>query len=74
MRIRYDNSAANPRNPNHPPKLVLTGNRSEDEMGHVWLQFCPKPSRRPDPRLPFRRRSCVGGSKNIQATFWPSII
>jgi Flp pilus assembly protein TadD/cytochrome c553 len=41
MRITYDNSAANPRNPNHPPKRVRGGNRSEDEMGHVWLQLLP---------------------------------
>jgi Flp pilus assembly protein TadD len=52
MRISYDNSAANPRNPNRPPKLVLTGNRSADEMGHVWLQLLPKASAGgPDPRL-----------------------
>ena len=44
MRVTYDNSATNPRNPNHPPKLVRTGNRSEDEMGHVWLQVLPKKS------------------------------
>jgi len=48
MRITYDNSEANPRNPNRPPKLVRTGNRSEDEMGHVWLQVLPK---RNDDRL-----------------------
>jgi Flp pilus assembly protein TadD len=42
MRIRYDNTARNPRNPNHPPKLVEAGNRSSDEMGHVWLQLLPK--------------------------------
>ena len=41
MKIRYDNSAENPRNPNHPPKLVVAGNRSEDEMGHMWLQLLP---------------------------------
>ena len=54
MRITYDNSESNPRNPNHPPKLVLTGNRSEDEMGHVWLQVLPKKSAgaQEDPRLP----------------------
>ncbi len=54
MRITYDNSEANPRNPNHPPKLVKTGNRSEDEMGHVWLQVLPKKSgaAQEDPRLP----------------------
>ena len=42
MRIRYDNTAENPRNPTRPPKLVLAGNRSEDEMGHVWLQLLPR--------------------------------
>lgn len=38
MRYRYDNSAANPRNPNHPPKRVKAGNNAADEMGHLWLQ------------------------------------
>jgi Flp pilus assembly protein TadD len=42
MRITYDNSPANERNPNHPPRLVESGNRSEDEMGHVWLQVLPR--------------------------------
>jgi Flp pilus assembly protein TadD len=44
MRITYDNSAANPRNPNSPPKRVRSGDRSEDEMGHVWLQLLPRRS------------------------------
>ncbi|HEY7306987.1 MAG TPA: tetratricopeptide repeat protein [Bryobacteraceae bacterium] len=53
MRVTYDNSTANPRNPNHPPKLVKTGNRAEDEMGHVWLQVLPRQnaSAQGDPRL-----------------------
>jgi tetratricopeptide (TPR) repeat protein len=52
MRIGYDNSAANPRNPHRPPELVLAGNRSEDEMGHVWLQLLPKTNTAAeDPRL-----------------------
>lgn len=38
MRYHYDNSAANPRNPNHPPKRVREGNQSTDEMSHLWLQ------------------------------------
>jgi Flp pilus assembly protein TadD len=42
MRIGYDNSEENPRNPSHPPKRVGTGNRSQDEMGHVWLQVLPE--------------------------------
>jgi Tfp pilus assembly protein PilF len=42
MRFQYDNSEANPRNPNHPPKLVESGNQSTDEMGHLWLQVLPR--------------------------------
>jgi Tfp pilus assembly protein PilF len=38
MRFHYDNSAGNPRNPNSPPKRVVGGNQSTDEMGHFWLQ------------------------------------
>ncbi len=38
MRYHYDNSADNVRNPNSPPKRVLGGNQSTDEMGHFWLQ------------------------------------
>ena len=42
MRYRYDNSDANPLNPNHPPKRVLGGNLSTDEMSHLWLQVVPR--------------------------------
>jgi tetratricopeptide (TPR) repeat protein len=42
MRITYDNSAANARNPNDPPRRVVAGNRSTDEMGHLWLQVLPR--------------------------------
>ncbi|MGH9612205.1 MAG: tetratricopeptide repeat protein, partial [Bryobacteraceae bacterium] len=38
----YDNSDANPRNPNRPPKRVVGGNRATDEMGHLWLQVLPR--------------------------------
>jgi Flp pilus assembly protein TadD len=38
MSYHYDNSAANPRNPFHPPRLVVGGNQSTDEMSHLWLQ------------------------------------
>jgi hypothetical protein len=41
MRYHYDNSGANVRNPNHPPKRVLAGNQSTDEMGHLWLEVLP---------------------------------
>jgi tetratricopeptide (TPR) repeat protein len=41
MRYHYDNSAANPRNPNSPPKRVEAGNLATDEMAHLWLQIMP---------------------------------
>jgi tetratricopeptide (TPR) repeat protein len=41
LRYVYDNSEANPLNPNHPPVRVLSGNRSSDEMCHLWLQVLP---------------------------------
>ncbi len=41
MRYTYDNSAANPHNPNKPPIRVRAGNLSVDEMGHLWLQVLP---------------------------------
>jgi Tfp pilus assembly protein PilF len=53
MRYLYDNSAANPRNPHNPPIRVRAGNRSEDEMAHLWLQVLPVHTdpKAPDPRL-----------------------
>jgi mono/diheme cytochrome c family protein len=42
MRYHYDNSIANARNPNHPPKRVQAGNHATDEMGHLWLQVLPR--------------------------------
>lgn len=51
MRVVYDNSATNVRNPNRPPKRVMAGNRSEDEMGHVWFQVLPERGGAQDPRL-----------------------
>jgi len=41
MRWHYDNSAANSRNPHHPPERVQGGNDSTDEMGHLWFQVLP---------------------------------
>ena len=42
MRYSYDNSAENVRNPNHPPKRVVAGDRSSDEMSHLWIQVLPR--------------------------------
>ncbi|HEX7695805.1 MAG TPA: tetratricopeptide repeat protein [Candidatus Acidoferrum sp.] len=52
MRYTYDNSDENARNPNDPPKRVTGGNRSSDEMAHLWLQVLPRasPGERNDPR------------------------
>lgn len=41
MRIHYDNSAGNVRNPNNPPKRVTGGTDAASEMSHFWLQVLP---------------------------------
>jgi len=54
MRITYDNSPGNERNPNDPPRRVVAGNRSTDEMGHLWIQVLP---RQRDDRWPLQEAS-----------------
>jgi Flp pilus assembly protein TadD len=39
MRFTYDNSAENPHNPSTPPKRVLSGPESGDEMGELLIQL-----------------------------------
>ncbi|MFZ0745229.1 MAG: tetratricopeptide repeat protein [Terracidiphilus sp.] len=53
MRYTYDNSAGNVHNPNSPPIEVRAGNRSVDEMSHLWVQVLPVDvaPNSPDPRL-----------------------
>src|SRR5262249_18742231 len=41
MRSLYDNSTNNLRNPNHPPRDVMYGSRSSDEMAELWFQLLP---------------------------------
>jgi tetratricopeptide (TPR) repeat protein len=41
LRYVYDNSTDNLLNPNHPPLRIKGGNRSSDEMCHLWLQVLP---------------------------------
>ena len=41
MQFTFDNSAANPRNPQQPPVRVRWGQRSRDEMGDLWIQALP---------------------------------
>lgn len=40
-RIRYDNSAENPRNPSNPPKRIFWGRQSKDEMGTLIFSGMP---------------------------------
>ena len=42
MQYTYDNSADNAANPFHPPQHVAGGNRTVDEMAHLWLQVLPR--------------------------------
>jgi tetratricopeptide (TPR) repeat protein len=53
MRFIYDNSSENVSNPNDPPRRVVAGNRSSDEMAHLWLQVLPRTSSEMafDPRM-----------------------
>jgi hypothetical protein len=41
MEFTYDNSDGNPRNPNHPPRRVLWGPDSGDEMAGLHIQVIP---------------------------------
>lgn len=41
MEYVYDNSEANTANPFHPPQRAHGGNRTTDEMAHLWLQVLP---------------------------------
>ena len=42
MRYVYDNCAGNVANPFHPPQRVVGGNKTTDEMAHLWLQVLPR--------------------------------
>ena len=42
MRFTYDNSEANRANPHLPPRRVMWGLQSSDEMGNIGLQFLPR--------------------------------
>ena len=44
MEFSYDNSTNNVRNPNSPPKRILYGPQSSDEMAELWLQLLPRTS------------------------------
>ena len=41
VRIVYDNSPGNPRNPFQPPHRIVWGQNTSDEMGDLWIQMVP---------------------------------
>jgi tetratricopeptide (TPR) repeat protein/mono/diheme cytochrome c family protein len=41
MEYSYDNSDGNARNTSHPPKHVVWGQNTTDEMGDLWVQMVP---------------------------------
>jgi tetratricopeptide (TPR) repeat protein len=45
MRFTYDNSTNNLRNPQAPPRRVVYGTQTTDEMGELWLQVLPRDQR-----------------------------
>ncbi len=45
MEYTYDNSSENIRNQNRPPKRVMFGPKSSDEMGDLWIQVVPRDQR-----------------------------
>ena len=45
VRYTYDNSAANPRNPQRPPQRVHWGQWTNDEMGDLWIQVLTRDDR-----------------------------
>jgi mono/diheme cytochrome c family protein len=57
MRYVYDNSAANPHNPSNPPKHVVFGEQTTNEMALVFLQVILP---RPEDTARFRRELIVG--------------
>jgi tetratricopeptide (TPR) repeat protein len=42
LRYVYDNSSDNPRNPHRPPRRVVYGPQSTDEMAELWIQSLAK--------------------------------
>lgn len=71
LRYVYDNSSDNPLNPNHPPVRVKGGNRSSDEMCHLWLQVLPVnfDAAQGDPRTLLEEALALHDVKNDPANF-----
>ena len=73
MEFTYDNSNGNVRNPNNPPRRVVQGWLSSNEMGDLWLQVLPRQQQDlATLRRDFRRKELVdliaGYEKKLQET------
>ena len=62
---RFDNSAQNPRNPNHPPKLVRWGEQTTDEMCIAFLSYTTD--------TPPTRGGGLGASASAAAKIWQNL-
>jgi cytochrome c-type biogenesis protein CcmH/NrfG len=69
MRIRYDNSAENVRNPFNPPRRVQFGYHTDDEMAQVNVDVLPQSAAAANEFLvDFRRHDILGMIKSYQFT------
>jgi Tfp pilus assembly protein PilF len=67
MRFTYDNSADNERNPNQPPRRVVYGPQSSDEMGDLWIQVLPAdPAERPQLESAFVRKDLQAETAGLE--------
>ena len=69
MRFSYDNSADNVRNPHNPPRRVVYGPNSFDEMGEVWIQMLTRdPNDRATLQSDYRRKQLELGIAGFRHT------
>jgi Flp pilus assembly protein TadD len=60
MEFVYDNSEGNERNPSSPPRRVVTGEQSTDEMGNITFELMPRERRDLDALLELKYRRLLG--------------
>jgi Flp pilus assembly protein TadD len=65
IKYSYDNSDRNTNNPHRPPRRVMYGQRSADEMGTLGLQLLPEPNN--DPLVLVRALADREASANVAA-------
>jgi hypothetical protein len=69
MRFLYDNSAANVRNPNRPPRRVVSGETNRDEMGNVTLYFLPGSAASAERFRESKYRRQLDGGEGVRAHY-----